>query len=385
MVAATVPGTVVITLPPSPNVGDTVSVTGQSANSWQLAQNAGQSVVTSNVSGNPVPGATWTPHESPRNWWWATSSADGNKLAVVSNYGPIFTSADGGTTWAQKAFDQAWACIASSADGNTLAAVGYATGVFVSTDSGTNWDLRLATSDDWVGVTTSTDATHMAAVARFAPIYTSADSGKTWTARETSRDWRAVASSADGQKLVAVVMGGQIYTSTDAGVTWTPRESNRSWYRVASSADGTRLAAADQGGLIYTSSDSGVTWTPRFRAAAYNGIASSADGNTLALIVPDNVPWEPQRAGLYLDRRGRHLDRARESSRGWRGIGMSADGNRLVAAEFGGLIYTSGGNRTSAGALGSITAGQNDAIELRYRGNGQFEVLNASGGPFAIR
>jgi hypothetical protein len=37
------------------------------------------------------------------------------------------------------------------------------------------------------------------------------------------------------------------------------------------------------------------------------------------------------------------------------------------------------------GTLGAITAGQNDAVELRYLGDGRFEVLTSSGGPFTIR
>ena len=86
--------------------------------------------------------------------------------------------------------------------------------------------------------------------------------------------------------------------------------------------------------------------------------------------------------------------KAREKRRPWRGIAMSADGNRLVAADnggdppivsAGGLIYTSRGNRTSTGTLGSITGGQGDSIQVQYLGGGQFKVLNSSTLPFVIK
>jgi photosystem II stability/assembly factor-like uncharacterized protein len=92
--------------------------------------------------------------------------------------------------------------------------------------------------------------------------------------------------------------------------------------------------------LIYTSTDAGATWTPRFRVAAYNGIASSADGNTLALIVPANDPYESQ-GFVYVSSDAGATWTARESNRMWRGIAISPDGTRLLAAEYGVLIYTS--------------------------------------------
>ena len=143
--------------------------------------------------------------------------------------------------------------------------------------------------------------------------------------------------STDTTHMVAVGQSTRIYVSTDSGQTWTARETARDWRDVASSDDGTKMVAIAMGGQIYISSDAGVTWS------------------------------------------------AHENSRSWRGIGMSADGNRLVAAEYGGLIYTSSGNRTSVGNLGSVTAGQNDALQVRYLGNSQFAVPSSAGGPFTIR
>lgn len=74
------------------------------------AVNAGQSaalVGTAKLAAGTVPGATWTRHESARNWWAAASSADGTRLAAAVNYGAIHLSADAGTTWSHSAFDMA--------------------------------------------------------------------------------------------------------------------------------------------------------------------------------------------------------------------------------------------------------------------------------------
>lgn len=382
-VATTVSGTVVITLPSSLDVGDTVSVHGESNNPWQIAQNPGQSISTVGLPGNSIPGDNWTARDAARNWLGTASSADGTSMAAIENYGRIYLSADGGATWQPRADAQAWTCVAMSADGGTLLASASGSGLYVSTDAGATWTLRDGSALDWSGCALSSDGTRMAAVAENGRIYTSGDTGQTWSAHETVRNWKAIASSADGAQLTAVAFGDRIYTSTDAGATWTPRETNRNWERVASSADGSRLAAGDQAGYLYVSTDSGATWTPRFQPAVYTGIASSADGLTLALAVPSNAPWNAGQ--IYISTDGGATWVARGADRSWKSIAMSADGNRLLAAEYGGQLYTSAGNRTSTGVLGSISGGQHDYLELVYLGNGQFSVSHYTGGPFVIR
>ena len=50
-----------------------------------------------------------------------------------------------------------------------------------------------------------------------------------------------------------------------------------------------------------------------------------------------------------------------------------------------GQLYTSLGNRTEAGTLGSITGGQGMTAQFEYLGNGQYRVLSSSGGTFTIQ
>ncbi|MBI1766735.1 MAG: hypothetical protein HYR56_35460 [Acidobacteria bacterium] len=88
---------VTITLPAAPNVGDTMRVSGAGAGGWQIAQNAGQSVIGANLF---MAGVSWTPRESNRSWYSVASSADGSKLVALVRNGQIYTSAPsaGGNT-----------------------------------------------------------------------------------------------------------------------------------------------------------------------------------------------------------------------------------------------------------------------------------------------
>jgi photosystem II stability/assembly factor-like uncharacterized protein len=69
-------------------------------------------------------GATWSPVPSlgSRAWLGAASSADGQRLAVVTQ-SKLFTSDDGGSTWATElASADAWKTIAMTPDGSVMLA-----------------------------------------------------------------------------------------------------------------------------------------------------------------------------------------------------------------------------------------------------------------------
>ncbi len=78
-------------------------------------------------------GATWYPANAPSlNWWAMTSSADGEKLAVVSgNSGASAISTDSGAVWTlHNTAGGVWQSVASSADGNKLVAAAERVGIF---------------------------------------------------------------------------------------------------------------------------------------------------------------------------------------------------------------------------------------------------------------
>lgn len=420
-------GTVVATLPADATVkaGDTLTLRGESANDWRIAQAAGQTIGTRKLGGTePGLDASWVQQGEPaRNWWFVASSSSGNKLAAVANnfltapgapkLGSIYTSANAGASWTEQVApgNRAWASIASSADGSKLAAVSSdLSAIWTSADSGNSWQAQPGSGGRfWVSVTLSSDGSRMAAVALEegaaigdGKIYTWAQSAGNafgagpWTARTPARNWRSIASSADGRKLVAAVYSDvldaqqPIYLSTDFGETWAPspawpvgQPSTHSFYRVASSQDGTKLVAAERFGKVYTSGDSGLTWTARAPDGGFNSIAMSSDGNTVVAVQP--VSSDPLGGQIYISTDGGATWALRQKAKSWRGVALSADGNRIVAAVNNGGIYTSTSNRTTPGPAGAITGGQTNELQLRYLGDGLFDAISASGPAFTVK
>ena len=177
-----------------------------SADGRKLVAAAYQDVVTSQLTGvftSDNYGVTWTRRPTPAvTAYRVTSSADGNRLAMVERFGKIYTSSDSGVTWSAGTFEGGFNSVASSADGSVLVAV---------QANGTN------------------PATEPAAPAgRDGRLLVSTNSGATWTERATRNWWRGAAVSADGNRLVGAVNVGQIYVST----------SNRSSYGTTGSITG---------------------------------------------------------------------------------------------------------------------------------------------------
>ena len=358
---------VTITLPTSPAIGDIIRVTGAGAGGWQIAQNAGQSILGANLG---LVGANWTARGSSLNWRCLASSADGAKLVAGVDGGQIYTSTDSGVTWTPRFVSGPWYAVTSSADGTKLVAAAFNGAIYTSTDSGTNWTPRTG-SGQWYSVASSADGTKLVAAVLNGLIYTSTDSGVNWTARTGNGQWYSVASSSDGTKLVAVIYGGQIYTSTNSGTSWAPQATTQYWYSIASSADGTKLVAVVAGGQIYTSTDSGVTWLPRDSSRQWYSVASSTDGTKLVAVAYQGQIYTSTDSGATWT--------PRDSNRPWYSAASSADGITLVAVVYGGQIYTSGPAATTPGTAGYLLGGQTTAVELQYIGNGQFLPLSHEG------
>lgn len=152
-----------------------------------------------------------------------------------------------------------------------------------------------------------------------------------WVAKAPAGRWTYLACSDTGMKLVATIISGKIWNSTDAGETWVERISvaNQNWSKVVSSADGTYLAASVMYGYIYTSDDGGETWTQRATSKQWRDMAMSADGQTIYAIEYPNAGvgyiwkstdggqnWSP---GLY--------------ARNWECIACSANGQIIIASD----------------------------------------------------
>ena len=419
-----------VTLPPSAGlqVNDTVSITGSSPTNWTVAQNADQSILTSNLNGNVAPGAVWTPRLTPKVWHWVSSNTTGQVLLAGEAAGGVLNaSTDGGQTWTSGGPGGIWISSDMSATGSDMVAVQFGGGMYMSSDFGVTWTqvtdplVSDAAGLSFESVTMSQDGLHIVAVAQpntGAPngrLVYSNDGGVTWTMATLPSVgggyfWRSVDSSADGQVIVAVEHNGAIFLSTDAGATWNPLSVAltsggvvETWYRVKLSADGNTIAlVANQfggasGSGIFVSHDRGANWTRGFTLTAdYTALAMSSDGTKIAATVSNPNSGSTTPAGRVLLSTDGGATFAPVTMPGtdtdWRAIAMSSDGDKIAAAAGNfaatpgtGQLYTSQGDRTSIGSTGSITGGQNDSVTLKYLGNGQWSVPASTGGPFTIQ
>jgi len=422
-VAAATTGTVVITLPPSPQVGDTVSVTGESANSWQIVQNPGQTVLTAGTVGNVAPGASWTPRMAPKVWHWLSSNSTGEVLLGGEATGPLNTSVDGGVTWStgNSVTGATWISSDMSASGDRMVAVQYGGDLYMSTDRGTTWTAVPSTDpgvnlsgQPFESVSISQDGQRIVAAVQNGPLYVSSNAGQNWVAGTMAAAtltawWRAVDSSADGMIVMAADHDGGVYRSTDGGLTWSASNVTltaggpqvvEDWYRLKMSADGSVIAVvgntfggATGGTGIYVSRDAGLTWTRAHTLVAdYTAIAMSGDGQVIGVTASNLSGGSTGRVLRSTDGGATFAPLTMPGTdTNWRAIAMSSDGNKLAVAaglfagSVVGQLYTSLGNRTEMGTLGSITGGQGLSAELEYVGNGQFRVRSSGGGTFSIQ
>jgi hypothetical protein len=391
------PFPVTITLPPTPNIGDIIRVSGVGGGGWKIGQNDGQSVLPAPFIGY------YTNLNNLTNWnlvlsddvgvYWKSIalSEDGSKWVAASVYGPIVNQSGG-----YNAFPSVgWSGIASSADGTKLVAAALGGGIFTSTNSGATATQTSAPDSWWSAVASSTNGTKLVAAASsnasYDPgsIYTSANSGSSWTKTSApSNNWQAVASSADGAKLVAVsyenasLNPGSIYTSANSGSTWTKTSApSNNWAAVASSADGTKLVAASDynasgdPGSIYTSVNSGSTWTKTSAPSNnWGAVASSANGTILVAGASDY---------LYISTNsGTNWTQTSAPNNGWVSVASLANGNGLAAGDGNGNIYNALSllpHTTTPGTVGYLYGYQYSAIELQYIGSGQWMPLSYVG------
>ncbi|MBE7942814.1 exo-alpha-sialidase [Ramlibacter aquaticus] len=420
------PGTaaLTLTLPASPPVGSTVSVTGVSPTQWALAQNAGDTVSTLGLPGDMAPGAQWTPRLNPRVWHWLSSSVDGEvMLAGEAAGGTQDTSLDAGQTWtAGNSPSSIWINSAMSARGERLVALQYGGGIYLSTDKGVTWTratdplVNNPSGMAFQGTAISQDGQRIAATVQPAPgtsvpngeIVLSQDGGTTWHAAALPAGahwWRGIAMSSTGQVIVAVASSGEVYRSNDGGGTWTALSVTvsttsyvESWYRVAMSADGSTLVimanayGGSSGSGVFVSHDGGATWTrPYVLTADYTEASVSADGRTIAVSV-SNTGATPGRILLSTDGGASFQPVAMPGTdTDWRAVTVSADGDQLAAAtgrfdnNTVGQLYTSLGHRSTVGTSGAITGAAGDTVVLIYQGSGRWAVQSAGGPAFAVR
>jgi hypothetical protein len=362
---------VTVTLPSSPNMGETIRIVGTGAGGWKLNQNAGQSILASQIGGQF--GVAWIPSVYSNGVYGLVCSTDGSRLAgITGNW--ITTSTDGGNNWATQT--NSTAGVAMSADGTQIISVSYNGGISKSTNGGANWSSLGQNGIPFMSASSSDNGTRLYAGTAGGYVYRSADAGATWGSAflSGSSNVRAIACSADGTRVCALLYNDQIYTSIDSGTNWTARASFQPWSFVASSTDGLKLVAAIPSGQIYTSSNGGTNWTARLTAQSWSGVASSGDGSHLIAAAQGGLIYVSTDSGVNWT--------TRESSRDWGSVASSRDGSRLIASTYFGNVYRSTPywvSTTTVGTAGSLTGPQYGAIELQHIGGGVFLPLSFNG------
>lgn len=416
-----------ITLPPTAqlSVGNTIAITGVSATSWRVAQNAGQSIVTTSLAGNAAAGTSWTPHLTPRPWWWMASNAAGDVLTAGEIGGGLWVSTDAGATWAERGSDadRIWISSDMTPSGDRIVALAYNDRPYISSDRGATFTpingsapgLNDFATLQWESVAISSDGQRIVAAALNEPLRLSVNGGLNWTPVGTAARWRGVAMSMNGERVVAIDQGGQIHLSSNSGTSFAPLTGapTADWYRVSMSDDGQVIAAAERfDGGLWVSRNAGVNWTrvgiggspvrADWTTVSVSGDGSKIAATATALASPDRPASTPATTqnGVFLSENGgadfRRLTTAPGTDTNWRSVALSRDGNQMVAATGGtvgtrveGQLYTSVGNRTSVGTSGGIVGGQNQSVTLEYLGVDQgvarFGVREAVGGAFVIR
>ncbi len=384
---------VLITLPPTAGLaaGQEVAVRAQGAGGFRVRAGVGQSItVGGEVS---FPATTWVERDATHGFFGLAASSDGSRLLSgesasvgegAPSFGQLFTSSDAGKTWARcdRSPDTGWSAFASSADGERLAAVSDGV-VHTSSDGGLTWTARTGAPAGILALAASADGRALVAAESYGRVHLSRDGGATWAVAGDVPvgAWSAVASSADGGTLVAATYFGWIHASTDGGLHWSVTGPQRRWGSLAVSADGARMVAAAGDGWVYTSSDSGSTWRQGASRRPWTSVAMSADGTKLIAV---ELIWDGvggYGGAAYTSHDAGDTWRVSDAalSPGWRAIASSADGTRLVGATGGGAIYASVPTARIPGSADLIEGAQGASVRLIYAGGGVFQARDASG------
>jgi hypothetical protein len=297
----------------------------------------------------------WTPlsQAGSRSWVSLATSADGSKIAAVTQYsGSVFLSSDNGLSWNQVNItpEARFNSVAMSADGTVLAVADISGFVYLSIDAGKTWKAdQNAGSRGWFFVALSSDGTKYMAITNDNYIYISRPFSVIGFISNDKIGW-AVTTSADGTKLAIAGSkpnGDYIYTSADSGATWTAQlgSGKHAWYAVSSSADGMKIFAADAGlnssgvingtGYLYLSKDRGSTWTQLTSGGQHfwTSISASADGSVITAGDFNGYTYVSRDSGNTWNQQV-NLG----SSGAWI-VNTSGDGSKLTVAHYTGLIY----------------------------------------------
>jgi hypothetical protein len=364
----------VLTLPESPESGDTISIVA-TGGSWSLAtlgshNIAGRVWVKSSLtvaipSGNP---------SHPQYYHPPCMSSDGavmfyNGSPSWGGNGNLYRSGDGGRTWSLSRDESKG--VACSTNGQIVLATRTQDGIYRSTDSGSTWERIFYASHP--NVASSGDGSVLLASDDARNTHKSSDGGASWTNLGFG-SFKTAAISNDGNVMITSDYNNTVRISNDQGATWISRTGLG--FVVSVSGSGSLLLAATQQ-VISISNDGGATWTPRHTLNTPGRYFSQAkinyDGSKIAVYDGKGV-WISSDLGINWS----YLSNIHGP------VTLSADGGTILASvglpdgSFGQVSVRRLGS--SPGAQYAAIGEEGSSIQLVYVGDDTWAVISSSGG-----
>ncbi len=404
-----------LNLPANPAVNDTVRIKGLAA--WKLVQRDGQSIDTKPLPGVP-PDLTWDLSVEPasltfpKRYVRSRQSSTGD--TIVATYirdfiRSLVTSVDGGRTWRPGPQEDDFGQFDYSVSPNGQSVVVtqlYATRI--SNDAGLSW--TSIAHPEWNALnrfpipylpfkTQTLDGRNLVGVVydrtneqkKF--FATSTDGGLTWATTAPApdpvspnqRDIYEIAISPDGQSVILTQRNGSVFASLDGGRNWTNRGSTTAPYKpsyqqVAYSGDGNTAFIATADGELYASTDKGQSWSLRHSRVGWEYGDVSNDGRRILARAKNEFGNDTL---MLSDDGGKTWGSPRKMPVNFVHWSLSGDGKKLVLADTAGdkpLLISK--PWTTRGAGGYVSGGAGTSIELRYSGDGNWNVANQNGSSF---
>lgn len=378
---------VTFTLPPSPQVGDVVRVSGAGTGGFSIVPSSGQNVdpVDATVAGSA--GVTWATSTDAGNAYWNPVALDytGNIVYGASNLG-VSKSSDGGVNFdLVLGVSDNWRAMTTSSTGQFVYLTNADGDIWHSVDYGNNW---VALTNIGGGgslieaIDTSANGQVILVAATHIGPYLSTDGGGSFTIvpnLPSGNEWVSVSVSDNGQKLLATqnaTLGAPktIY-SDNGGTSWSTLTTPSKTFVAQVSGDGSVMYAgtSSNGGdnAVHVSHDNGGSWSQLYApntSGIGNGVLrlfTNGDGQSIAVGTYDGYYFASTDGG---DTWSAGSDRQL-----WYGAGVSGNGQRFVFADQdnGPLVY---GETTPP----SVEGGQFDAATLTYTGSNVWAVTYAS-------
>lgn len=175
-------------------------------------------------------------------------------------------------------------------------------------------------------------------------VFISRDSGQTWQEQTNlgKRFFEDISISDDGNKIIAVTWGSYIHYTTDGGSTWSTPSSPiaKYWNNIEVSSSGT-IAYVDGGAkypdtidYIYKSTNSGASWSV-ISTLSNGSYVSASDTGARLIAKKDGYIYKSTNYGSSW------VQVTAAGNKSWYDLGLSGDGNVIIADEDNGYIYTS--------------------------------------------